>query len=133
MTSLLAESEDVGEEQDGQQQADDLDDHFDNDEEEEYKEEAEEEEQDVGKTEDELLELFGDVDDIENEERDAQEKESGGEACESLNKSKEDLQGLCCSSFTLNLPLVVVKCSSAQLKVTCFILFITTSLCLQRS
>ncbi|CAK6959875.1 protein MCM10 homolog [Scomber scombrus] len=90
LTSLLAESEGVEEEQDGQQQADDLDALFDNDEEEEYKEGAEE--QDVEKTEDELLDLFGDVDDIENEELDAKEKESGGQACESLNKSKEDLQ-----------------------------------------
>ncbi|XP_044200039.1 protein MCM10 homolog [Thunnus albacares] len=92
LTSLLAESEGVGEEQEGQQQADDLDDLFDNDDEEEYKEGVEEEGQDV-EPEEALLELFGDVDDIENEERDsAKGKESGGEASESLNRSKEDLQ-----------------------------------------
>lgn len=107
MTALLAESEGVGEEQDDQQQADDLDGLFDNDEEEEYKEDAEEEGQDV-EAEDALLDLFGDVDDIENEERETKGKQSGGEVCESLNRSKEDLQGLCCSSFTFNLLLVDV-------------------------
>ncbi|XP_051248743.1 protein MCM10 homolog isoform X1 [Dicentrarchus labrax] len=91
LTALLAESEDVGEEQGGQEQADDLDDLFDNDndEEEEYKDGAEDEAQDVKK---ELLDLFGDVDDIESEEKDTKGKESGGEACESLDRSKEDLQ-----------------------------------------
>ncbi|KAM7377984.1 hypothetical protein PAMA_013070 [Pampus argenteus] len=91
LTALLDESEGVREEQDGQQQADDLDGLFDNDEEEEYKEGAEEERQDV-EPEDELLDLFGDVDDIENEDRDVKGKGSEGEARESLNRSKEDLQ-----------------------------------------
>ncbi|XP_044042345.1 protein MCM10 homolog isoform X2 [Siniperca chuatsi] len=93
LTALLAESEGVGEEQDSQEQADDLDGLFDddNDEEEEYKEGVEEEGQD-GATEDAVSDLFGDVDDIENEEKDTKRKESGGEACESLDRSKEDLQ-----------------------------------------
>lgn len=90
LTALLAESEGVGEEQGGQEQADDLDGLFDadNDEEEEYKEGVEEEGRDVS-------DLFGDVGDIENEEKDTKRKESDGEACESLDRSKEDLQGLC--------------------------------------
>ena len=90
LTALLAESEDVGEEQGGQEQADDLDGLFDaDDDEEEYKEGVEDERQDV-ETEDVASDLFGDVDDIEDEER-----ASGGEARESLDRSREDLQGLC--------------------------------------
>lgn len=94
--ALLAESEGIGDDQDSQQQADDLDGLFDNDneEEEEYKDGVEEEGQDVG-TEGTVLDLFGDVDDIENEEKDTKGKESGGKTCESLDRSKEDLQGLC--------------------------------------
>ncbi|XP_070710116.1 protein MCM10 homolog [Pempheris klunzingeri] len=90
LTALLAESEGVGEEQDGQEQADDLDGLFDNDEdeEEEYKEGVEEEGPDVEA--EGLSELFGDVDDIENEERDT--KASAGDSCGSLDRSKEDLQ-----------------------------------------
>uniref|UniRef100_A0A3Q1GY26 Protein MCM10 homolog n=2 Tax=Acanthochromis polyacanthus TaxID=80966 RepID=A0A3Q1GY26_9TELE len=93
LTALLEESEGVEEEQNSQEQADDLDGLFDedNDEEEEYKETIEEEEQDVA-TEDVVSDLFGDVDDIENEEEDTEGKGSGEEACENLNKSKEDLQ-----------------------------------------
>lgn len=108
LTALLAESEGVGEEQGGQEQADDLDGLFDNDEEEEYKEGVEEEGQDVETEEDALSDLLGDVDDIENEEKDAKTKESGGEACESLNRSKEDLQGLCRCSLSSTLLLVDV-------------------------
>ncbi|XP_070785265.1 protein MCM10 homolog [Enoplosus armatus] len=90
LTALLAESEGVGEEQGGREQADDLDGLFDDDnDEEEYKEGVEEE--DV-ETEDAVSELFGDVDDIEPEEGDAKGKASGGEACESLDRSTEDLQ-----------------------------------------
>lgn len=94
MTALLAENEGTGEEQDGREQADDLDGLFDddNDEEEEYKEGVDEEGQDT-ETKD-VADLFGDVDDIENEDRGGKEKASGGEASDSLNKSKEDLQGL---------------------------------------
>jgi len=89
LTALLAESEGVGEERGSQQQADELDGLFDedNEEEEEYKEGSEEEEV---ATENVVKDLFGDVDDIENIEREA--KEEG--ACENLNRSKEDLQGL---------------------------------------
>lgn len=94
LTALLAESEGVGEEEEVQQQEDDLDGLFDNDEEEEYKDGGEEEEERIVATEDVVSDLFGDVDDIENEEKDA--KAEG--ASESLNKSKEDLQGLCRSN-----------------------------------
>lgn len=86
LTALLAESEGIGEEQESQEQADDLDGLFDEENDEEYKEGVEEEEHNV----DEMLELFGDVDDIKQEEKD---KESEGDR-ENLNKSKEDLQGL---------------------------------------
>jgi len=88
----------------------------DNDEEEEYKEGVEEEGRDV-ETEDTLSGLFGDVDDIENEEKDTKGKASGGEASESLNRSKEDLQGLCHSSLPLNLLLDDVQSNLAQLGV----------------
>ncbi|XP_075932212.1 protein MCM10 homolog [Anarhichas minor] len=92
LTALLAESEGVGEERGSQEQADDLDGLFDGDnDEDEYKEGVEEEGPDVG-TEDALSDLFGEVDDIENEEKEAKRKGSGGEACESLDRSKEDLQ-----------------------------------------
>ncbi|XP_063316244.1 protein MCM10 homolog [Pelmatolapia mariae] len=84
LTALLAESEGIGEEQESQEQADDLDGLFDEENDEEYKEGIEEEERNV----DEMLELFGDVDDIKQEEKD---KESEGDR-ENLNKSKEDLQ-----------------------------------------
>ena len=98
MTALLAESEGVVEDQGGQEQADDLDALFDDDsnEEEEYKEGTEEEERNAG-TDDVVSDLFGDVDDIENEEKDTTGKSSGAEA-----KSKKDLQGLCHSSRSLN-------------------------------
>ncbi|XP_059182192.1 protein MCM10 homolog isoform X2 [Centropristis striata] len=93
LTALLAENERMVEEQGGQEHADDLDGLFDadDDEEEEYKESVEEEGQDQ-ETEDGLSELFGDVDDIENEEKATKRKESGGEASEILDRSKEDLQ-----------------------------------------
>lgn len=85
MTGLLAESEDVDVRDD---QEDDLDGLFDDDnDEEEYKEES---------SPDVVSELFGDVDDIEDEE-----KTSGGPrggASENLDRSKEDLQGLSSSS-----------------------------------
>ncbi|TKS91116.1 Protein MCM10 -like protein [Collichthys lucidus] len=94
LTALLVESEGVGDEQDGQEQADDLDGLFDDgdDDEGEYKDGIEEEEERDVQTEDAVSDLFGDVDDIENEDKDAEVKGSGGEASESLNKSKEDLQ-----------------------------------------
>lgn len=103
MTALLAESENVGEEHNSQEQTDDLDDLFDNEEEEdEYKEGVEEEEQDAG-AEASGSDLFGDVDDIENEEKDTKGNESGGEVPESLDRSKEDLQGLYRCSLNSNL------------------------------
>lgn len=97
LTALLAENEGIGEQQGGQEeQADDLEGLFDddNDEGEEYKDGVEGD----AEREDSVSELFGDVDDIEHEE-----KEGAGEACESLDRSKEDLQGFsCCGlSFTV--------------------------------
>lgn len=99
MTALLAENEGIGEQQGGQEeQADDLEGLFDddNDEGEEYKDGIEED----AEKDDSMSELFGDVDDIEHEETDTKEKESAGEVCESLDRSREDLQGLCCCSLS---------------------------------
>uniref|UniRef100_A0A8C2ZMB7 Protein MCM10 homolog n=1 Tax=Cyclopterus lumpus TaxID=8103 RepID=A0A8C2ZMB7_CYCLU len=100
LTALLAESEGVHGEQGRQEQADDLDGLFDadGDEEDEYKEGVEEEGP-VVRTEDAVSDLFGEVDDIEKEEQDAKRKGSGEEACESLNRSRVDLQG--CIFFTI--------------------------------
>ncbi|KAK1906782.1 Protein MCM10 like [Dissostichus eleginoides] len=86
LTALLAESEGVEEEQGGPEQAEDLDALFDGDDadEEEYKDGVEEEKQDVA-TEDVATDLFGDVDDIQNEGEDTKTNDI-------LNKSKEDLQ-----------------------------------------
>ncbi|XP_015809386.3 protein MCM10 homolog [Nothobranchius furzeri] len=88
LTALLDEGDDVGEAQHGQEQVDDWDCLFgaDGDEEEEYKEGSEEEA--VAK-EDVVLELFGDVEDIEKEEKNIKGK---GGANENPNQSKEDLQ-----------------------------------------
>ncbi|KAF7658348.1 hypothetical protein LDENG_00014030 [Lucifuga dentata] len=90
LTALLAENEGVEEEQNGQEQVDDLDGLFDNDddEEEEFKESAEEDGHNV-ETEIAASDLFGDVEDIEAEEKG---KPSEGESCESPDKSREDLQ-----------------------------------------
>ncbi|XP_041636310.1 protein MCM10 homolog [Cheilinus undulatus] len=89
LTALLAESEGVGEEQDGQRQEDDLDNLFDDDnEEEEYKESEEEEKQDV-KTENSVSELFGDVDDIENDDNTGKGRDNENSEME---RSREDLQ-----------------------------------------
>lgn len=79
LTALLEESEGVGQQQENV--ADGLDGLFDDDTDgEEYKEGLEE-------TEDQMMELFGPVDDIVEEEKNK-------DAQETLNKSKEDLQGL---------------------------------------
>lgn len=100
LTALLTESEGVGDEVDTEQQEanpleqeEDFDSLFDDDnnEEEEYKESVEEDGQHVG-AEDQRSDLFGDVDDIEIEEE-AKENDSK-EECKTLNKSREDLQGL---------------------------------------
>lgn len=105
MTALLLENEGIEEEQDGQKQADDLDGLFDDDNDEEYRDGIEEEGRD-GETEVAVSDLFGDVDDIESEgrEEDTKGKEGGVEACNSLDMSKENLQGLwhCSLSFNLN-------------------------------
>ncbi|XP_077354889.1 protein MCM10 homolog isoform X2 [Festucalex cinctus] len=81
LTALMAENGGCGEEL---QQADDLDGLFDNDSGDEY------EERRYVEPEEELSELFGDVDDIENEEQVA--KESKSKAGDSLNRSQEELQ-----------------------------------------
>nr|XP_020457163.1 protein MCM10 homolog isoform X2 [Monopterus albus] len=92
LTALLAENEGIGEELGSQEQADDLDGLFDGDDDEEvYKDGTEEEERGV-EPEKAVSDLFGDVDDIEQEEKDTKNKTSGGEASESLNRSNEDLQ-----------------------------------------
>ncbi|KAM3587519.1 uncharacterized protein V6R79_007873 [Siganus canaliculatus] len=88
LTALLAESEGVCDEQDGQEQTDDLDGLFDDDEEGEYKDGLEDEQQDEG-TEDTVADLFGDVEDIENEEKG---KAAGRESSKSADRSKQDLQ-----------------------------------------
>lgn len=98
MTALLTESEGVGgefdtEEQENKlsEQEEDFDSLFDDDnEEEEYKESAEEDGQ-TGAG-DEVSGLFGDVDDLEIEEE--AQKNGSEEECKTLNKSREDLQGL---------------------------------------
>lgn len=100
LTELLVESEGVGEEVDTEEQEtnpveleEDYDGLFDDDDdgEEEYKESVEEEEEHMG-AEHELLDLFGDVDDIVIEEE--AQKNDSKEECKTLNKSREDLQGL---------------------------------------
>lgn len=78
LTALLDESEDGGEVRGGQEETDDLDGLFDDDDEEEYKEGG-------------ASELFGDVDDIEDEEE-VKGRGGDGEARDDLNRSKEDLQ-----------------------------------------
>lgn len=99
LVALLAENEGIKdeeeeeEEQGGQEQADDLDKLFDEDtDDEEFNDGVEGEGQDAGRGEDELLELFGDVDDIEEEEKKTGRKERGGEA--SREQTNQDLQGL---------------------------------------
>lgn len=70
-----------------------MDDLFDKDAEEEYREEEEEgveNEEQVG-----VSELFGDVDDLEVEESEANGQTTDRDSGDGLNKSKEDLQGLC--------------------------------------
>ncbi|XP_056131836.1 protein MCM10 homolog [Lampris incognitus] len=90
LTALLAESEDVGAD------VDDLDGLFDNDDEGEveYKEGIDEEEEEGGVGKDDTVsDLFGDVDDIEEEEDNCGRGQATEEdASESFNKSKEDLQ-----------------------------------------
>ncbi|XP_014829184.1 PREDICTED: protein MCM10 homolog isoform X1 [Poecilia mexicana] len=81
LTALLDESEETGE-----PQVDDLDGLFDEDngDDEEYKED--------GEGTDAVSELFGDVEDIENEEEDVKGEGSERESCPDLDRSKEDLQ-----------------------------------------
>lgn len=100
MTALLTESEGVGGEDDPEEQEnnpseqeEDFESLFDDDnEEEEYKESVEEDDgQDTGAGDD-VSALFGDVDDLEIEEE--AQKNGSEEECKTLNKSREDLQGL---------------------------------------
>lgn len=97
LTSLLEESEGAGEEKCSQEQIDDLDGLFDDDgdEEEEYKEGSDEEEQvkvQAAATDDEMLDLFGDVDDIDAQEQDTKQRESGGETSKSNQELQEELR-----------------------------------------
>ncbi|XP_037552059.1 protein MCM10 homolog [Nematolebias whitei] len=82
LTALLDESEDIAKVRADQEQADDLDGLFDEDDE-EYQEGKEVSAEDV------VSDLFGDVDDIENEEKTSEEQ---AERPENLNRSKEDLR-----------------------------------------
>lgn len=100
LTELLIESEGVGDEVDTEEQEanpieqeEDFDSLFDDDNngEEEYKDSVEEEGQHMG-TEHELSDLFGDVDDIVTKEE--AKRNDSQEECKTLNKSREDLQGL---------------------------------------
>ncbi|XP_061570375.1 protein MCM10 homolog [Cololabis saira] len=93
LTALLAESESVGKDVGGEEQEDDLDGLFDEDDAEgvEYNEGSDGEEGHAA-PEAAASDLFGDVDDIESEERDTEVKGEEGGACENLNKSKEELQ-----------------------------------------
>ncbi|XP_035466478.1 protein MCM10 homolog [Scophthalmus maximus] len=103
LTALLEESEGVGEkDRYGLEREDDLDGLFDDDGgEEEYKEGVEEEEgRAAGTEEDAVSELFGDVDDIEHEEKVTKGKASGAEAGsnealqEELRQMQEQMQRL---------------------------------------
>ncbi|KAJ8373521.1 hypothetical protein SKAU_G00041010 [Synaphobranchus kaupii] len=101
LTSLLAENEaeerDSG---DAQDEADDLDGLFDNDDEEEFDEGLDEDEEGDGAVQHGASALFGDVDDLEEEEEEGDEEEQSsgprrnlsGKANDSLDKSKEDLE-----------------------------------------
>lgn len=97
MTALLDESEDIAKVRADQEQADDLDGLFDEDDE-EYQEGSEEEKKQVS-AEDVVSDLFGDVDDIENEETTSEEQAEGPP--ENLDRSKEDLRGLRSSVLSL--------------------------------
>lgn len=96
MTALLDESEDIAKVRADQEQADDLDGLFDKDDE-EYQEGSEQEKE--VSAEDVVSDLFGDVDDIENEETTSEEQAEGPP--ENLNRSKEDLRGLRSSVLSL--------------------------------
>lgn len=94
LTALLTESEGVGgeQEQNPLEQEEDFDSLFDDDnEEDEYRESGEEDGQRPGAGDD-VSGLFGDVDDVEIEEE--AQKNGSEEECKTLNKSREDLQGL---------------------------------------
>ncbi|XP_068611129.1 protein MCM10 homolog [Brachionichthys hirsutus] len=81
LTALLLESEGVEAGPSGQQQEDDLDRLFDDD-----------DDDDDNDEEDTVPGLFGDVDDIENEQRDSKGNQDGGEGSNNLDMSREDLQ-----------------------------------------
>ncbi|KAG7454628.1 hypothetical protein MATL_G00261810 [Megalops atlanticus] len=94
LTSLLEENEAQEGNQDGQEGADDLEGLFDNDDEEEEYDEGpeEEEEEEMGGQQNSASALFGDVNDLEDEE-----ELSGGpahtpKASDSLHKSRQDLE-----------------------------------------
>ena len=89
LTSLLAENEDVP-----KSSVDDLDDLFDNDDDDDVEYDDGIAKEEGGGKEDCVSDLFGDVDDIEDEETEGEQQAADAEDDDSLNKSKEDLQGL---------------------------------------
>ncbi|CAL8242533.1 unnamed protein product [Merluccius merluccius] len=99
LTSLLDESEGVAVPRDQEDAVDDLDGLFDNDDDDgvEYEDgirEEEEQEEEQEEKEDAVSDLFGNVDDIEDEEAESEQRAADAEDDDddSLNKSKEDLQ-----------------------------------------
>ncbi|CAL8339925.1 unnamed protein product [Arctogadus glacialis] len=91
LTSLLDENEDVEDPHVQKSSVDDLDDLFDNDDDDvEYEDGIAAEK--AGGKDDLVTDLFGDVDDIEDEETEGEQQAADAEDDDSLNKSKEDLQ-----------------------------------------
>ncbi|CAL8328318.1 unnamed protein product [Boreogadus saida] len=91
LTSLLDENEDVEDPHVQKSSVDDLDDLFDNDDDDvEYEDGIAAEK--AGGKDDVVTDLFGDVDDIEDEETEGEQQAADAEDDDSLNKSKEDLQ-----------------------------------------
>ena len=93
LTSLLDENEDVVDPHVQKSSVDDFDDLFDNDDDDvEYEDGIAAEK--AGGKDDVVTDLFGDVDDIEDEDTEGEQQAADAEDDDSLNKSKEDLQGL---------------------------------------
>ncbi|CAL8318390.1 unnamed protein product [Lota lota] len=92
LTSLLAENEGVEVPHVQKSSVDDLDDLFDNDDDDDVEYEDGIGEEEGGGKEDVVSDLFGNVDDIEDEETESEQQAADAEDHDSLNKSKEDLQ-----------------------------------------
>ncbi|CAL8385368.1 unnamed protein product [Gadus morhua 'NCC'] len=91
LTSLLDENEDVEDPHVQKSSVDDFDDLFDNDDDDvEYEDGIAAEK--AGGKDDVVTDLFGDVDDIEDEDTEGEQQAADAEDDDSLNKSKEDLQ-----------------------------------------